>query len=75
MELKVDLTFDQLLQLIMQLPARQRDQLKDALLRADVGKSEALGLDELLLSGPTFTKTQLKRIARTRKAMNKWRGK
>ncbi|MDX9750305.1 MAG: hypothetical protein RBT71_04405 [Flavobacteriales bacterium] len=76
MTLKLDIGFEQLLQLIRQLPAEQRARVKAAL---NGPTSEAPAHDkafeELLLSGPVLTKAELDKVAEAREAINKWRGR
>lgn len=77
MQIQVDIAFDQLVQLARRLPSTKWSQLKQ-----EVEKKQHSGKDKeredfkkLLLSGPTFSKTQLDAIAKTRKAINQWQTK
>ncbi|WP_295655515.1 hypothetical protein [uncultured Mucilaginibacter sp.] len=90
MELKVDIGFEELLHAIQQLPEDQLTALKDKLNgdknpsgMADLKNNandpkNSSNMDELralLLTGPVFTKEQLKAISDARKQINKWRTK
>ncbi|HEX5153487.1 MAG TPA: hypothetical protein VFW07_18685 [Parafilimonas sp.] len=75
MQVQVDIEFDQLVQLVKKLPAKQWTKLKeevDAQPPTDTKREE---FKKFLLNGPTFSKKQLKTIAETRKAINQWRTK
>jgi hypothetical protein len=71
MQLKLGL--QDLLRLIMQLPAPQRAKLKSLLSRTDVPPSAAADMEELLLSGPTFSEVQLGKVDKAREAFSEWR--
>ncbi len=76
MELKLDIGIEQLVELIRQLPARQRAKLEAALNESKTApRTKDKTFEELLLSGPTLTKTELERIAEAREAINKWRSR
>ena len=76
MQVRVDIGFDQLVQLAKQLPANQWTKLKQQVEEQQVPKDkERDSFRQLLLSGPTFSKRQLDTIADTRKAIDQWRTK
>ena len=75
MELKLSIGFQQLLQLIEQLPANKRKKIGEVIARKEQPASGQDDLRELLMNGPTFTKAQLKRMAEAREYLNRWRDK
>ena len=74
MQVQVDIEFDQLLKIVKTLPSRQLKQLKTEIEKEDKS-NKSVGLEALLLNGPTATKKQLDTIAKNRKAINQWRTK
>lgn len=74
MQVQVDIEFDQLLKIVKTLPSRQLKQLKTEIEKEDKSH-KSVGLEALLLNGPTATKKQLDTIAKNRKAINQWRTK
>ena len=76
MKTQVDIGFDQLVQLAKQLPAQQWTKLKQEVEEQQSPKNkERDEFRKLLLNGPTFSKKQLDTVAKTRKAISKWRAK
>lgn len=74
MELKLGL--QDLLRLIMQLPAAQRAKLKNLLSRADgptKDTTDIKALEQLLLSGPTYSEAQVDKVNNAREAFSAWR--
>ena len=76
MQVQVDIGFDQLVQVAKTLPKTQWAKLKEEV-EAEEKKehTDNSALIELLLKAPTFSKRQLREIAKTRKAINQWRTK
>lgn len=74
MQIKLDIGFDQILNIVKKLPSGQLKQLK-AEIEKETKNDKPLDLEALLLGGPTATKKQLDTIARNRKAINQWRTK
>jgi hypothetical protein len=72
MQVQVDIKFDELLQIVKQLPSGQLKQLK-AEIEKDNKVTKGVDLENLLLKGPTATKKQLEVISNNRKAINQWR--
>jgi hypothetical protein len=74
-ELKVDIALSQLVELIRQLPARERRRLLSLFKEGGLAKpkTDKEKFSELLRSGPTFSKAQIKRMEETRAAISKWR--
>lgn len=74
MNIQVGIDFEQLLQAVQRMPAKQLDRLRKAIekrsLMADQGNMEAL-----LLAGPTATRKQIGTITANRKAFEQWRAK
>jgi len=75
MEALVDIKFDELLKIVKNLPKNKLSELKEKI-EKEVGQDkDREDFKNLLLSGPTFSKKPLDNIAKTRKAINKWRTK
>ncbi len=72
MELKLDIPFKQLLELVRQLPPSQKKKLQKELV-AEVPQTINNSLKEFLLTGPVFSEEQIKTIEDTRKSINEWR--
>jgi len=74
MQARENISFDQLISLIRGLSNTQRAQLK---VEIDRMENESLdnSLEEFLLSAPTFSKNQIKKIEETRKAIDQWQKK
>ncbi len=75
MQVQVDIEFDQLVKLAKQLPTPQWTKLKKEVEENVSDKEQNSDLVSLLLSAPTYSKKQLDEVAKTRKAINKWRTK
>ena len=76
MKTQVDIGFDQLVQLAKQLPAQQWTKLKQEVEEQQSPKNkERDEFRKLLLNGTTFSKKKLDTVAKTRKAISKWRAK
>lgn len=74
MEAKANIPFRQLLVFVKQLSPVQKEKLIKEL-AADELKTNNSKLKELLLSGPVFTKKQIKAIEDAHKSINEWRTK
>jgi hypothetical protein len=75
MQAVIDIGFDELVQIARKLPRRQWTELKKEveekkLIDEDMDRK---AFRDFLLSGPVFSKQQLKKIAETRKKINEWR--
>lgn len=75
MQAQVDIEFEQLVKLAKQLPTTQWKKLKKEVEEEVSIPRQNSDLVSLLLSAPTYSKKQLDEIAKTRKAINKWRTK
>jgi hypothetical protein len=75
MQLQVDIEFDQLVEMVKKLPAKQWTRLKAEVETKAATNTEREVFKQFLLNGPTFSKKQLETISETRKAINKWRTK
>lgn len=75
MQTQVTIEFDQLVELVKQLPTKKWAQLKKEVEQKKIDLDQNSDLVSLLLSAPTFSKKQLDEIAKTRKAINQWRTK
>lgn len=75
MQTQVNIEFDQLVELVKQLPTKKWAQLKKEVEQKKIDLDQNSDLVSLLLSAPTFSKKQLDEIAKTRKAINQWRTK
>ena len=81
MRVQIDIGFDQLVQMVRELPPNQWVKLKDEVEKRLTessgenpgGNSIENDLESFLLSAPTFTEAQFEQIAETRKAISKWR--
>ena len=74
MQVQVDIEFDQLLKIVKTLSSEKLKRLK-AEIEKEGSQGKSIGLEALLLNGPTATKKQLDTIAKNRKAINQWRTK
>lgn len=74
MEVKLSIGIEQLLELIRQLPPKQKARVKAAL---DVSSSsvtpDSQTFEQLLLNGPTFGEAELAKVNAARDAIRKWR--
>ena len=73
MQIQVDIGFEQLMEIIKQLPANKLSMLKAELGKRGNGKTKIHDIEAFLMRAPTFTKTQVAAISKTRKAINQWR--
>ena len=75
MELKVDIEFDQLLEVIRQLPDDKKSLLRNELAASKLTGKESSEDDflRLLLNGPTMSDDQYKVHKQNRNHFNKWR--
>ncbi len=78
MEVTIDLKFEQLKELIKQLPASQlaklKSELSDSFLKKKA-KKDITKLQEFLLQGPVMSDQQFESYQKNRKEFNTWRGK
>ena len=78
MEVTLDLKFEQLKELIKQLPASQLAKLKaelsDSFLKKK-SKKDLSKLQDFLLKGPVMSDKQFEAYQKTRKELNEWRKK
>lgn len=76
MQAQIDIKYDQLLNLVKQLPKNQWTKLKSAVEEEEKTSSTSQAdMLAFLLNGPTFNKEQLEEIATARKEINQWRKK
>lgn len=79
MEVKLNIPFEQLLQLVKQLPAEQLKQLKQLLKENKSNSIENVNgknsFQEFLLEGPVFSAKQITDINNTHSKINNWRSK
>jgi len=71
MQAQENISLDQLISRIRALSATQRAQLKVEINRIET-ESPNESLEEFLLSAPTFSENQIKKIKETRKAIDQW---
>jgi hypothetical protein len=70
MQVKIEIQFDQLVQLAKRLPSKQWTKLKQEVEAKESVEKERKDFRKLLLSGPTFSKKQLIAVAETRKKID-----
>ncbi len=70
MQVKIEIQFDQLVQLAKRLPSKQWTKLKQEVEAKESVEKERKDFRKLLLSGPTFSKKQLTAVAETRKKID-----
>jgi hypothetical protein len=75
MQIKVEIGFEQLIDIIKRLPANKLSLLKDELGKHNKTEAKTKEMESFLLNAPTFTKAQIATITKTRKAINQWRQK
>ena len=78
MELKIQIGYDQVLEIIRQLPVNQVEKLIfDTKLFLDQEKPQknTTSFQKFLLSGPTMSNTQYDTFLENRKYFNQWRAK
>jgi hypothetical protein len=73
MHIQVDIGFEQLLEIVRNLPGEQLDRLKEEIEKKKETKNIKVDKESFLLSGPVFTDEQIEDIIEARKAINKWR--
>jgi len=73
MQVQVEIGFEQLMEIIKQLPSSKLSLLKRELNANGNGGAKASDIEAFLLKAPTFSKNQVEAIAKTRKAINQWR--
>lgn len=72
MQVQLDIEFDQLLEIVRNLPSGKLKQLRAEIEKETKSKKPA-DLETLLLNGPVATKKQIDTIVKNRKAINQWR--
>jgi len=75
MQAQIEIEYDQLVQLVKQLPKKQWTRLKNEVEKNVVLSGAQSDMLTLLLNGPTFSKKQLDEIEKARKEINVWRTK
>jgi len=76
MELKLKIGYDELFELVKQLPASKIFQLKSELADKNLPerkKAERKAFRKLLLNGPVISEEQYQQFLQTRNWMNQWR--
>lgn len=73
MQVQVDITFDQLVDIVKKLPASQLKRLKTIIENETKTQQPNSDFATLLRNGPTATKEQIKAIEHTRKVLSKWK--
>jgi hypothetical protein len=73
MHIQVDIGFEQLLEIVRNLPGEQLDRLKEEIEKKKETKNNKVDKESFLLSGPVFTDEQIEDIIEARKTINKWR--
>ncbi|PSL25279.1 hypothetical protein [Dyadobacter jiangsuensis] len=71
MQAQENISFDRLVSLVRGLSNTQRAQLRAEIDRLEKETADD-SLEEFLLSAPTFSKNQIKKIEETRKAIDQW---
>lgn len=70
MNLNIEIGFEQLLQMVMQLPAKQRKILLDTIQNAEVQPPSPNNLQTLLLNGPVWSEEEYRQVLKTREQLN-----
>lgn len=70
MNLNVEIGFEQLLQMVMQLPAKQRKILLDTIQKAEAQPPAPNNLQALLLTGPVWTEEEYQHVLKTKEQLN-----
>ncbi|MCE7925499.1 MAG: hypothetical protein DYG98_20795 [Haliscomenobacteraceae bacterium CHB4] len=70
MNLNLEIGYEQLLKLVMQLPSKQRKQLAEAIQKAETASQPPNNLQELLLTGPVWTEEEYQNVLKTREQLN-----
>jgi len=72
MQLQIDIAFEQLVEIVKKLPPKELLQFKFELEKNNT-ETSTQSLKELLLKGPTASKSQIEKIVNNRKHINRWR--
>ena len=75
MELKADIAFDQIMELVKQLPKKKLIKLREKLDLKTTSNPKTKELKKFLLKAPVFNRTQLEVIKKNRQTINQWRSK
>lgn len=75
MEVKVQIPFNELVDIVKQLSPTQKIKLQKELAQKEEPSKKRSRLTKLLLNGPVFTQEQINTIEQTRKSINQWRRK
>lgn len=75
MEVKVQIPFNELVDIVKQLSPTQKIKLQKELAQKEEPSKKRSRLTKLLLNGPVFTQEQINTIEQTRKSINQWRTK
>lgn len=70
MNLNLEIGYEQLLKLVLQLPASQRKKLAEAIQKAEAFSPLPNNLQELLLTGPVWTEEEYQNVLKTREQLN-----
>ena len=70
MNLNLEIGYEQLLKLVMQLPSKQRKQLAEAIQKAETAPQPPNNLQELLLTGPVWMEEEYQNVLKTREQLN-----
>lgn len=70
MNINLEIGYEQLLKLVMQLPSKQRKQLAEAIQKAETLSPQPNNLQELLLTGPVWTEEEYQNVLKTREQLN-----
>lgn len=70
MNLNLEIGYEQLLKLVLQLPASQRKKLAEAIQKAETAPLPPNNLQELLLAGPVWTEEEYQNVLKTREQLN-----
>ena len=73
MQRQAELEFNQLVKLIKKMPKTQWKKLQKEMESPTVAVQDRQSLRNFLLSGPTFSKSQLDKIESARKRIDEWR--
>ena len=73
MELKLNISFKEIMSLVKQLPENQLIILKKEIEFKENTSKINSDFKEFLLKGPVFDSSQIKKIKKTREEINKWR--
>jgi len=70
MNLNLEIGYEQLLKLVMQLSSRQRKQLVEAIKKAEMPMKPSNKLQDLLLTGPVWTEEEYQNVLKTKEQLN-----